>query len=332
MTKAHAFALYRLPGSTELKLYLHVDGQSKEHFVLGRFKARKTVRIHADELTRIAQSDKNTLWSMELPWHFMTARNASPKKEDYIKQLRTIVSALKNGEAQKVVLSRTIPFEKQESDSILEAFLQLEKEHPNAFIHLSSHPESGTWLGASPETLLSWKDDEFKTMALAGTLPINSDNWTQKELDEQAYVSRYIQEAIAQIPHEGLYISNRYEKKAGKVKHLCTDISFRSNESPAKIVALLHPTPAVAGTPPDAAIQLIESVEAYDRSYYSGYCGPVELNENGVFFVNLRCAEFCTDQAYAYAGGGILSDSDVEKEWSETEYKSQTILGAFKKL
>jgi isochorismate synthase len=92
---------------------------------------------------------------------------------------------------------------------------------------------------------------------------------------------------------------------------------------------LLHPTPAVCGMPKEAAESIIEKIEEYDREFYSGYLGPVNIDNNSHLFVNIRTMKIENQQVYAFAGGGITEDSDPEKEWNETEIKLQTILKSF---
>jgi isochorismate synthase len=95
------------------------------------------------------------------------------------------------------------------------------------------------------------------------------------------------------------------------------------------MLSLLHPTSAVCGTPKEAAIDWIKQAEAHDREFYSGYLGPVNLNDEIYLFVNLRTVKVRKEtngySATYYAGCGITEDSDPEKEWEETEMKCQTL-------
>ena len=96
------------------------------------------------------------------------------------------------------------------------------------------------------------------------------------------------------------------------------------------LVDLLHPTPAVCGLPKEAAKQFILENENYNRSYYTGFLGELNMglqNKNDShLFVNLRCMEIEKNEAYIYVGGGITKESNPEEEWEETVAKSNIML------
>jgi isochorismate synthase len=92
------------------------------------------------------------------------------------------------------------------------------------------------------------------------------------------------------------------------------------------MLQLLHPTAAVCGMPLEPALQFLEANEGYDRGFYAGYLGPVNVNEGTDLFVNLRCMQMSGNQAVLYAGAGVTIDSLPEKEWAETEMKFNTLL------
>src|SRR5699024_7467990 len=98
---------------------------------------------------------------------------------------------------KKVVLSRKLDYPFQAD--ILDTFKRMLFTYRTAFVYCWFHPKVGLWLGATPETLLKVKGDEFKTMALAGTKPADGNalpNWTQKEIEEQQYVTDFIEEIL----------------------------------------------------------------------------------------------------------------------------------------
>jgi len=94
------------------------------------------------------------------------------------------------------------------------------------------------------------------------------------------------------------------------------------------MLKLLHPTSAVCGMPREAAQEFIAQHENFDRSYFAGFLGPVNLGEETNIYVNLRCARLEGEKAWLYAGAGITEDSDPQKEWEETEMKCK-IVGKF---
>jgi menaquinone-specific isochorismate synthase len=95
-------------------------------------------------------------------------------------------------------------------------------------------------------------------------------------------------------------------------------------------VAELHPTPAVAGTPRDTALETIAELEPFDRGRYAGPVGWVDAYGDGEWAIALRCAELRGDRATLYAGAGIVADSDPARELDETERKFRAFLDALR--
>ncbi|MCK5278956.1 MAG: chorismate-binding protein, partial [Cyclobacteriaceae bacterium] len=92
------------------------------------------------------------------------------------------------------------------------------------------------------------------------------------------------------------------------------------------MLELLHPTSAVCGMPKEPAKSFIIENEGFDREYFSGFLGPVNVQGETNIFVNLRCMKLMKHHAKLFAGAGIISNSNPEKEWNETEIKMQTLL------
>ena len=253
------------------------------------------------------------------------------------------ITSIKKGEVQKVVLSRTKNIILPDTFEVIEAFKKLCVIYPNAFVSLVYLPEYQCfWLGATPETLVSMdKDDKFRTMSLAGTqsaigesggiLSINEIRWTHKEIEEQAFVSRYIIECFKKIRLREYCESGPKTVQAGNLMHLRTDyiVDTQALNFPqlgTVMIELLHPTSAVCGMPKVPALRIIAEQELHDRAFYSGFLGPVNVQKESHLFVNLRTMKIIGNQATLYAGCGITEDSIPLKEWSETEMKIQTLM------
>jgi menaquinone-specific isochorismate synthase len=87
------------------------------------------------------------------------------------------------------------------------------------------------------------------------------------------------------------------------------------------VLARLHPTPAVGGTPRAAALDAIAAGEPFDRGLYAGAIGWVDARGGGEFLVALRSALIEGARARIYAGAGIVAGSQPERELAETELK-----------
>ena len=172
-------------------------------------------------------------------------------------------------------------------------------------------------------------------MALAGTMEKTSDFslslevWSEKNRKEQQWVVDYISRQLEKLGCE-YQKSPTYVRPAAHLLHLCTDFSVipPKEKSIACVIEALHPTPAVCGWETSTAQALISKVESHDRSYYSGYSGPIDPN-SAHLFVTLRCMNLNNDTATLYAGGGLLPESNENSEWQETERKLNTMLRLF---
>jgi isochorismate synthase len=220
-------------------------------------------------------------------------------------------------------------------------FLSLCRAYPNAFINFFHIAQIGTWIGATPEVLIKTKDRYFYTMALAGTQraqgenPLKSAAWTQKEIEEQALVSRYIVNCFKKIRLREYDEIGPKTSIAGPLLHLKSEfrVDMEITNFPqlgSVMLDLLHPTSAVCGMPREKALEFLSREESFDRSFFAGYLGPVNIQKETAIFVNLRCARLRGDKAILYAGAGITEDSIPEKEWEETELKCD-IIGNFLK-
>ncbi len=263
-------------------------------------------------------------------------------KDSFKAQVADSVEQIKMGQFQKVVLSRIDVQGLQTDFDLCDAFERLCQEYPSAFVSAIYLPElKNIWLCATPETLVSQDSAGiFRTISLAGTqsgidangnkLAPSEARWSQKEIEEQAYVSRYIIECFKKIRLREYIENGPKTVLAGNLMHLKTEYAVNTREHAypgliTQMLGLLHPTSAVCGTPKEAALDWILRTEKHDRSLYSGYLGPINLASETHLFVNLRTVQISQGQATYFAGCGITEDSDPEKEWQETQMKCQTL-------
>ncbi|MGA9637768.1 isochorismate synthase [Flavobacterium sp.] len=244
------------------------------------------------------------------------------------------IDAIVNGDFNKVVLSREELVGIPEFDLVI-VFKKLIEKYSGAFCYCWYHPKIGLWMGATPERLLKANRKQFYTMALAGTKmgdDVENAVWNTKEMEEQQIVTDFILENLKDKTSE-IAISSPYTLQAGNLLHIITDIEGVINEKSnlSEVVAVLHPTPAVCGLPKNAAKDFILANEGYDRSYYTGFLGELNIKEfdkhqtKSDLYVNLRCMQIKDKQAHLYIGCGITKDSIPEKEWKESVNKSLTM-------
>ena len=261
------------------------------------------------------------------PGHFQT-------KPAYLKSVQKLIDKLKSDELQKVVLSRVIHSETGMIDKG-KLFTKLEQKYPDAFVYLMHLPRMGTWVGATPETLLKLNKGFAKIAALAGTTAADAILWTGKEKEEQQMVTDYIEETLVKEGISDFQKFGPFTIEAGKLAHLKTTFQIPIKELKGKtghLIMRLHPTPAVCGLTKNKAYGLIQKVEEHERELYTGFLGPWNLEGESQLFVNLRCARLEKSAVSIFVGGGITASSNAEAEWEETENKAQTLLSVLKNL
>jgi isochorismate synthase len=252
-------------------------------------------------------------------------------KEDYSRRFNAFIEPLRRKQFEKLVLSRcqTIPADRA-NFSPAAAFHKAIRRYKYSYVYLCHTPETGTWLGCTPEIILSGEKGKWHTVALAGTQPLQNGElpieWDDKNREEQEYVAFYIRKQLQALgikPTETPPIPVR----AGELSHLRSDFSFPlpDNKKLGELLKRLHPTPAVCGLPKEETYRFIRENEGYDRSYYSGFIGWLAPEGKSDLYVNLRCMNILPGSFVLYAGGGILASSETESEWLETEAKMQTM-------
>ena len=358
-----SFMFWRLPNSDEKILIVCNSNaliqdeisleDSKTGFAFGAFNpSQKKLFFNADLIFRFKGDEilegpdlNNTKYvikdsgqeseSNQTPYY--SSNKQVTKHAEYFTLAEAAIQKIESGIVEKIVPSKFKEVELPENFNLLKTFYKLSDKHPNAFVSLLSSPETGTWLGASPELLVSIDaQDKFKTIALAGTLPyttginLKSVAWTQKEIEEQALVSRYIINCFKKIRVREYTEHGPRTVVAGNLLHLRTDyeIDMKEVNFPqlgSVMLKLLHPTSAVCGMPHEPAMDFLLKNEGYDREFYSGFLGPVNFEGESKLFVNLRCIQLFEKSARIYAGAGVTVDSDPTKETEEVEMKIQSL-------
>ncbi len=352
------FVLYRKPGKDVLNLVKQEDKQvyissnfSESGFIFSPFDDELNSVIFPLEKSSFlnAPLEKIPFESEPNKIAKLSPVNSNHKK-DHIELVKKGISFMHSNGLRKVVLSRKEEVKISDinsGDTIVDLLKKLLANYPSAFVYCWYHPKIGLWMGATPETLFSLENKTFRTMALAGTQKYQKDHkpvWNEKEKEEQAIVTEYLEKSLEKIVPI-LMISKPTTTVAGNVVHLKTDIGGTINTRLCDVLCLikmLHPTPAVCGFPKEEAKHFIKENEKYDREFYAGFLGEINLPDTVLdrrqntskskdktstdLYVNLRCMKIVDDVASIFVGGGITKDSDPQSEWLETQYKAETML------
>ena len=249
----------------------------------------------------------------------------------YKNNIQTALNLIDNGVLNKIIISRLIKH-KHQIQNYHHLFNTYCKKYTHGLVYLLNHPKKGLWIGVSPELLLSKNNSSsYSTEALAGSQKWNSNiKWNKKEIEEQDFVSQHILKCIKK--HGALISKSKpLTKKAGNLAHINTQFDFSINSDMNEFIEDLHPTPAIAGTPRDVAIKKIKEIEKHKRELYCGFLGEISENKTELY-INLRCGKAFKNSLNLYVGGGVTNKSEIEKEFEETEIKSQTLLSVIKNL
>lgn len=347
-----AFVCYRLPGTNEPVLLVNGQfsevsaensGDCKAGFIIAPFNLAGSVPLlfysGGDQLTGWNvvddhQTDQTVVFE---------SRSAIPNppcitRDEYLLKASGLIKLLRDGKLKKIVLSRVVCQPLSLNFAPGNFFRTLCQNYPDAFVYLFGDTNGLCWVGATPETLLEVENNSGYTMALAGTRKAEQSLkhekiWTSKEIEEQELVSVYIRNKLLEVGLADFEEAPLESRVAGPVVHLLKRFRFELPEglTPLNLAFKLHPTPAVCGLPEAEALHQITHIETHDRMYYGGFLGPVYPAGNARLFVNLRCMQLGNKIAYIFAGGGLLSGSDPENEWNETQAKAETLLAVIRK-
>jgi len=258
--------------------------------------------------------------------------------KEYIQNVNDAVRAMRENQFRKVVLSKvrkeSFPIDFQPE----KFFLKLCDRYPRAMVYLLQMPGVGCWAGATPEPLITANMDVAQTVSLAGTQAytgavIDSYKWSDKELEEQAIVTGFVENTLKEQGVCEFTQTGPTNEQAANLIHLKTAFEFPARYLNKKLGAFLkamHPTPSVGGLPKAEAKSFILDHENHRRAYYSGFLGPVNINERTDIFVNLRCMQVFEKEFVLYSGAGITTSSVAEKEWDETDNKMLTMLNVIR--
>jgi isochorismate synthase len=346
-----SFAIFRLPQSSEPVLIVQRDGlpqslsgyndlDGREGFVLAPFHITPACRlllIRPDEtvngwvdIVRFAGSVSPVTSSRSVAAD-EPVRQEGGNRSRYAFAFGKFMEALRQNRFSKLVLSRSVTELRPAGFSPAVAFAKACESYPNAFVYLCHTPLSGTWMGSSPEVLLHGHHSNYQTVALAGTRKLNNEGaganrWNSKNRNEQQLVADYIRRVLGECA-ESYTEEPTGAQAAGNVVHLRTGFEFvyRQTDKLGTLLNRFHPTPAVCGLPKDEARLFIIRNEGYDREYYAGFTGFVSPDKQTDLYVNLRCMKIGARQLSLYAGGGLLTSSNRETEWRETEEKLKTM-------
>lgn len=313
-------------------------------FILPRFIYRHTgdegqlTLIHSDQEPPEISLPPRQLWHPEsIPSAQVTPKLNYSEWEAMIKEAQR---QIENGHIQKVVFARALEVAFARPPPLVTVFSRLANRYPNTYRFYFEPVPGHVFLGATPELLVRTRGCELETVALAGSIRRGQTPEEDKELGaallasrknrlEQAIVVERICNQLSPLCGSFHYPKEPHLHRLPNIQHLETPIRGRLKRpgliGPAQA---LHPTPALAGQPRQAALEMIRRHEPLPRGGYGAPVGWITPQGDGELAVAIRSAVFRESVGRLYAGAGILAESQPEKEWQETELKFRPMMEA----
>ncbi|KGR87741.1 isochorismate synthase [Lysinibacillus odysseyi] len=285
--------------------------------------------IHAAQVKEVKTYEKPVMTSYQEPY-----------KEEYLQSIQQVTDCIKAGEAQKVVIARSLALQFEEKVASPQILSHVIHEQPESYLFGLEHDDM-LFFGASPERLVKVEEGHAFSSCVAGSIRRGQTSDEDKELGqallndeknlgEHHYVVEMITETFkkncsnVKVPKQPKLLKIR------DIQHLYTPVEGILNKDATilQLVKHLHPTPALGGVPRQEAMEMIRAFEQMNRGLYAAPIGWVDADGNGEFAVAIRSAALVGDRAFLYAGGGIVEDSTPQSEYEETLVKFRPMLRA----
>lgn len=275
----------------------------------------------------------------DLNFEAVAAKNIEIRKESYAlweNIFDLIQDGISTGELKKVVASRCVEINSQSELKAAEILANLYHQNINSYF-FCYRSQNKAFIGATPEILIEKNGEKILSYALAGTVKKTSDDISEiaaeflqdeKNVKEHKIVVEAIVEGMQEFSDK-IEVGEMHVLELANMLHLKTDIIAHDEQIPAEDwVNLLHPTPAMGGSPKEKSLALLAKYEPYDRGFYASPLGVLSKNGDALVVVGIRSALVEGHKAYAFAGCGIVAQSDCQKEYEEIDTKLKTIVEA----
>jgi len=253
-----------------------------------------------------------------------------PDRRRWSASVEEALERIAGGRLSKVVLAREVTVDLRRPMDVATVVDRLRHEQPSCFTYAA-----GSYVGASPELLARRRGPDVVSRPMAGTVaqggPPSDDRRlvaamasSEKERNEHRLVVGEVRDRLSVLCDDVRGADVPDVARLSTVAHLATTIRARLRDhsmSALDVADFLHPTPAVAGVPREAALAAIAELEDFDRGLYAGPVGWVDARGDGDWAVALRSATLDGTRARLVAGAGIVAGSDPDREWDETESK-----------
>jgi len=312
--------------------------------VAGAEDEARAMQLRDSALNQLAQLTRAANHGEALPQRPAPQVEWGESADAFCARVAAAVSAIARGEMQKVVLARACRVRCAETIDPGLLLRRMGAAEPDAFLFAMPLPQAGAVLvGASPERLVRVCGGEVQAEALAGSAARASTpqadaaaaqalRESKKDWAEHDWVRRFVARALSGAVHasHNLLAAQPGILSTARIHHLHTPFRARrrDNFGLPQLAARLHPSPAIAGVPTQAALHWLRENEPLARGAYAGPVGWLGRDGEGALAVSLRCAHVQGRVATVFAGAGIVADSNPRAEFEETQLKMRVMLDA----
>lgn len=252
--------------------------------------------------------------------------SSSAWQEGYRSVVERGLDLVEGGELRKLVLAVRQQLLLAQPLDPLQLLAQLRQRQPGSCRFLWQQANGAALLGASPERLLTVRQGQLRSDALAGTAPVGRDAALLLHSDKDRREHELVVEAITSVLQQAGLSPRRPRHprlaRHGQLLHLHTPItSPLGDQQPLAIAAALHPTPAVAGLPRRQAMAALRSLEPFERGHYAAPIGWIDSEGDTELRVAIRSGSLQGQRLELTAGAGLVRGSAVERELAEVALK-----------
>ncbi len=306
-----------------LRINAHVEGKSSLRSLTEEFWSIRNQILYPKK-----QKSKNNFDYPKMSY-FTSSLELS---NNYLKQLiNKGIQLVEEDILEKIVLASRVKIALKNKLYLIQILKKLKNNQPNTYKYVWKRNGKDITFGASPEKLFSFHKPNLILEAIAGTVSsnLNPDSLLEstKDLKEHNYVVHYLIDCLKFLKINNYIKSALKVTSFGEISHLQTLICAKIDSiCPFDLLRILHPSPAVCGSPKKKAINWINTLESFSRGNYASPMGWVDSEGNSEFIVAIRGARYIDQHLEFIAGSGIVKGSIANKEIEEIQLKFKSLV------
>ncbi len=306
-----------------LRINAHVEGKSSLRTLIEELWSIK------DQILNLKNHKSKSSFDYPSINYFLNSLELS---NNNLKQLiNKGIQLVEEGNLDKIVLASRVKIDFKNQLNLINILKKLKTNQPNTCRYVWRRNSKDIIFGASPEKLFSFMKPDLVLEAIAGTVSsdLNPDSLMEssKDIKEHNYVLEYLIKSLEVLKINNYTQSSLKVTSFGDISHLQTLVYSKiHNICPFDLLRVLHPSPAVCGTPKKEAMNWINTLESFSRGNYASPIGWVDSEGNSEFRVAIRGARYIDQNLEFTAGSGLVKGSISNKEIEEIQLKIKSLV------